>query len=701
MQDRAQAMDIRTLGQSGVLRGELVDVSRQRESHRLRRLLKVAILLALLLAWLVARPGLPTLPDQITDPLYLPMWMLVLVVLGGTVFSIAGTGRSPHVLYRSSEIPIGFDDVVGLGMVKDEVVRTLNLFLAYRTFQDRMGGNPRRAILFEGPPGTGKTYMAKAMAHEAGVPFLFVSSSAFQSQFYGQTNRKIRSFFKQLRKAARREGGAIGFIEEIDAIATARAGMRNNMGVAAAATVHRATTEGVAGVVNELLVQLQSFDEPTFGERTKGRLIDACNTLLPSKREIRKRPPATSNILVIGATNRASDLDAALLRPGRFDRSIHFDLPNKSGRREIIDYYMTKKAHADELDRPERRDQLAAMTFGYSPVMIEHLFDEALVWTLRDGRDAMHWEDVQQAKMTTEIGLKQPVEYTPEEQLTIATHESGHAVVAYLEGKGRKLEVLSIVKRAESLGLLAHSETEERYTRTRSELLTSIQIAFGGMTAEELFFGESGTGPSSDLAHATKVAAQMVGSFGMAGSLVSYEAVESAVAQGIVAKVLSNDEGRASVERILNQAKDAVRQLLDEHRHLVVALRDALIAREELVGDEILAVIHDAERVHRGEPAAPARLGGERLPVDRLGGVAGMREIRSSDAGDAHAACAAGEAVVIVGPDAGAVGTLVTELRAAGGQAVGFVGDPAGEPADRAALDAMAAELGAARRTKR
>ena len=172
----------------------------------------------------------------------------------------------------------------------------------------------------------------------------------------------------------------------------------------------------------------------------------------------------SSNILVIGATNRAADLDPALLRPGRFDRSIHFDLPSRSGRREIIDYYLDKKAHVPELDKEERRDQLAAMTFGYSPVMIEHLFDEALVWSLRDGREAMEWPDIQQAKLTEEIGLKQPVEYTDEEKRTIATHEAGHAVVAHLVGVGRKLEVLSIIKRRDALGLLAHSDTEERYT---------------------------------------------------------------------------------------------------------------------------------------------------------------------------------------------------------------------------------------------
>jgi ATP-dependent Zn protease len=166
-------------------------------------------------------------------------------------------------------------------------------------------------------------------------------------------------------------------------------------------------------------------------------------------------------------------------------------------------------------------------------------------------------------------------------------------------GQNRKLEVLSIIKRRESLGLLAHTDTEERFTRTRTELLASIQIAFGGMTAEELFFGESGTGPSSDLAHATRVAAQMVGSFGMAGSLLSFEAVEGGpLHQGIVSKVLADENARRAVERILDQSKSDVRDLLDDHRYLVIALRDALLDRDELVGEEIIETIHEAIAAH-------------------------------------------------------------------------------------------------------
>ena len=193
----------------------------------------------------------------------------------------------------------------------------------------------------------------------------------------------------------------------------------------------------------------------------------------------------------------------ALLRPGRFDRNIYFGLPGRSGRRDIIDYYLGKKAHEAELDDRSKRETLAALTAGYSPVMIEHLLDESLVWALRRGADRFSWNDLQQAKMTEEIGLAQPVEYTEAEQRTIATHEAGHATVAWLVGKGRKLEVLTIIKRKDALGLLSHSEEEERFTKTKSEVRALIDIAFGGMVAEELFFGEASTGVAGDLQAAT------------------------------------------------------------------------------------------------------------------------------------------------------------------------------------------------------
>ncbi|HXQ59257.1 MAG TPA: AAA family ATPase [Acidimicrobiales bacterium] len=577
--------ELRTLGQSQVIGASTADVGTTRERVRQGRLLRLGLVLLPVALLLVARAllwgggpfALPHFPHALLP--YLPAMALITLLSVAIIVPLLGAGRSPHVLYRPSEIDVRFEDVRGAALVVDEVVKTLNLFLGHRKFTEHMGGSPRRALLFEGPPGTGKTYMAKAMAAEAGVPFLFVSSSAFQSMYYGQTNRKIRSYFKALRKYARREGGAIGFIEEIDAIGGARGGMGTGR------------AEGVSGVVNELLVQLQSFDEPALKTRIGAALADKINGWMPASRQIQKKPATPANILVIGATNRAADLDPALVRPGRFDRTIYFDLPSRSGRREIIDYYLEKKAHEPELDVPAQRDQLAAVTFGYSPVMIEHLLDEALIWALRRQGDRLSWADIQNAKMTEEIGLAQPVEYAEAERRTIATHEAGHAVVAWLVGKGRKLDVLSIIKRKDALGLLAHSEEEERFLKTRTEMEALIHIAFGGMVAEEMFFGEAGSGVASDLKAATIAACQMIGSLGMGTTLVSAAALETAGGGNIVAKVLSNDDGRDEVEDVLRRAKDEVRKLLETNQCVVEGLRDALLERDELVGAEILDVI--------------------------------------------------------------------------------------------------------------
>jgi len=575
------------LSASGVATMASTDVGAHKARARSSRLQRLAVFLGIIATLLVLRDILapdmaiptPSIPPSLT-PYMTPLALIVILSMVMVVPMVAA-GRSPHILYRPDELTMTFADVRGSEGLVEEVTKTLNLFLAYRTFNEQMGGTPRKAILFEGPPGTGKTYMAKAMASEAGVPFLFVSSSAFQSMFYGQTNRKIRAYFKELRRQARREGGAIGFIEELDAIGGKR-GSGSTQG------------EGVPGVVNELLIQLQSFEQTPWSIRFRGKLVEAINAWLPEGRKLRKPTFTPANILVIGATNRAEDLDAALVRPGRFDRNIYFGLPGRSGRRDIFDYYLGKKAHEPELDEPARRETLAAMTAGYSPVMIEHILDEALVWALRRGANRLSWHDLQQAKMTEEIGLAQPVEYTEAERRSIATHEAGHATVAWLVGKGRKLEVLTIIKRKDALGLLSHSETEERFTQSKSEVRAMIDIAFGGMVAEELFFGESSTGVSSDLQAATLNACQMIGLLGMGSSLISVGAIEHP-GGGVVGKVLSDEASRSEVETLLSDSKASVARMLDDHRHVVEALRDALLVRSELIGEDILEVIRRSQ----------------------------------------------------------------------------------------------------------
>lgn len=581
------------------------DVSRIRERHRRTRLRYLLYLNLLVFAYLLRRviEGRPLefgLPHIGADAWIWLFPVLMIVMIGSMMVIPFISGRSPHLRFSPEQLGIKFADVKGIDVVLEEVKRTLQIFLAYRSFREELGGNPRRGILFEGAPGTGKTHLAKAMAAEAGVPFFFVSAPSFQSMFQGMTSWKIRAFFKALKKSARKEGGAIGFIEEIDAVGLARGGVGSHVSSPSSSspfTVHRFIGAGDGGMVNELLIQLQSFDTPLIGGRIKNWFIDLINLFLPAMHQMKKKSIPYNNILIIGATNRADSLDPALMRPGRFDRTLYFDLPSRSGRRELVDYFLVRRSHAPEMDREDLRAELAGMTLGYTPAMLEHILDEALVWALRDGRRELSWLDIQRARLSEEIGLGQPVAYTEHERGLIATHEAGHAIAAHLCGKERKLEVLSIIKRRGALGLLAHSDLEERFTKTKSELESTLRIMLGGMAAEELFFGESGTGPSSDLTAATTLAAQMVGAYGMGAHLVSYEAINTGgMSPNLVAKVLSQEDGREEVDDLLRRIKLEVCVLLRDNRDLVEALRDALLEQEELLGDEILGMIHEAEK---------------------------------------------------------------------------------------------------------
>ncbi|MGH2764808.1 MAG: AAA family ATPase [Actinomycetota bacterium] len=494
-----------------------------------------------------------------------------------------------YVVYPN-EYDHTFDDVRGQPAAVRSTKEVLRLFQGFKNFK-QMGGYPPHGILFEGPPGTGKTLMAKAIAGSARVPFLFASGSGFASMFMGIGNLKVRKMFKKARSMSDKYGGAVIFIDELDALGGSR-GMVSQRSVPAPAdnAPHRMFMGGMAGggmgVVNELLVGMDGFIMPKGIWRHIRRVLRLGKPNVPHY-----------NILVIGATNRAQTLDPALLRPGRFDRKIHVGLPDAEGREDIAQYYLAKVRH-----EPMNVPKLGRMTKGYSPAMIKNVVNEALIFALQDGRDALRWDDLWQAKLVEEIGLKQPVTYSAREKEMVAIHEAAHAVASYSLERGElQIQVITIQKREGALGLVHGQEVEEMYLRTQRQLLARIQVSLAGLVAEDIWFGQTTSGPSSDLQAATWNAAMYVGMYGMGKSLVSVgPTLDPLQGDGNPAKaVLADGDRKREVDELLASCRRQVRTVLESKRHVVEGIRDALLDREELIGDEIEELM---AQLGEGEP---------------------------------------------------------------------------------------------------
>jgi ATP-dependent Zn protease len=350
---------------------------------------------------------------------------------------------------------------------------------------------------------------------------------------------------------------------------------------------------GGMGVINELLVQMDGFTVPRGVWRHVRRIV------------FRARPKVPFyNILVIAATNRAATLDPALLRPGRFDRKIHVGLPDAEGREDICCYYLAKVRH-----EPIDHAKLSRMTVGYSPAMLKNIVNEALLFALQDGRDALRWDDLWQAKLSEEIGLKQSVKYSAREKEMVAVHEAAHAVASYSLERGElQIQVITIQKRESALGLVSTQEIEEMFLRTQKQLLARMQVSLAGLVAEEIWFGQTTSGPSSDLVNATRNAAAYVGVYGMGKSLVSAAAAVSMMDADPIGAALADGERRKEIDAILGECRVRVRSLLLQKRHVVEGVRDALLEREELIGDEIEALMAEL---------------GEREPVEVAASLSG------------------------------------------------------------------------------
>ena len=545
--------------------------------------------------------------DQLRPVMLQAMILISFIILQfGAMFWFLSRGND-YVIYPN-EYDTSFDDVRGQPAAVESTKEVLRVFEGFKDFK-QMGGYPPHGILFEGPPGTGKTLMAKAIAGASGVPFLFATGSGFANMFLGIGNLKVRRLFKKARSKSDKYGGAVIFIDEIDAVGS-RGGVttdRSSDRISDRIVMGGMGMGGGMGVINELLVQMDGFTVPRGLWRHVRRVLFRAKPKVPFY-----------NILVIGATNRAATLDPALVRPGRFDRKIHVGLPDGEGRQDILRYYLAKVRH-----EPIDYEKLSRMTVGYSPAQLKNTVNEALLFALQDGRDALRWDDLWQAKLTEEIGLKQPVKYTPREKEMVAVHEGAHAVASYALERGElQIQVITIQKRESALGLVSYQEIEEMFLRTQKQMLARIQVALAGLVAEEIWYGQTTSGPSSDLVAATRSAAAYVGVYGMGRSLVSAAASGPGPYGEVdpIGAVLADGDRRKEIDAILNDCRDRVRNLLLKKRAVVEGVRDALLEREELIGDEIEILMAELGEREPIEVPAVGGNGGAYQPSGNGGG---------------------------------------------------------------------------------
>lgn len=486
--------------------------------------------------------------------------IVFVIIQFAAIFWFLGRGRTYWI--KPGETGVSFADYKGNPEVLESARRIVTLLRGIKEFKE-MGGEAIRGLLLVGPPGTGKSYLAQCISTEANVPFGYASAPSFQNMFFGVSNLRIMMLYRKARKLAKKYGACILFIDEIDAIAQARGGRYAGQGF-----LGPLFGWGANAMLNELLLQL---DPPPQEVTLIGRLL----RLLGLRRGRAELPP----VLTIAATNMPDALDPALLRPGRFDRKIVVDLPSADGRREIIEYYLSKVKHDPNIPI----DFMVHDTIGYTPAAIRYVINEAVIHAHFEGRNYITYEDFTAARETHELGLRQPIRtMSAEERRRIAYHEAGHALAQYLLQPKERVVKVSIIRRGEALGFSATKPTEERFTKTREELFAEIQVALAARAAEELFLGTQMTGATSDLAQATHLANLMVSAWGMDGSLYS----------GLTYNQLVPDLYRKQrIEQLLQRQFENVKRLLQANREAVEAIAQGLLERDELNEQQLREIL--------------------------------------------------------------------------------------------------------------
>ena len=519
--------------------------------------------------------------------------------------------------YFPDDIRTRFSDVWGQDHVLNRIRENL-LFLETPELIEKHGGYVPGGILLWGPPGTGKTLMAESMAGETGKPFVFVDPGAFTNMFMGIGVLKVKSLFRKLRKLALRYGGVVVFLDEADAL--------GNRGISRPA-MHSGTADatvfgtpcnggnylsdpgkslvtnasiannkfmmggaaggGGSGTLQALLTELSGLKKPRgFINRVVRRALG-----------MRPKNPPKYRILVVMATNMPEALDEALLRPGRIDRMYRVGYPSKAGRIRTYEGYLDKVSHSLTA---EDIDKLATITPYATGAIIKDTINEALIMAIRNDRTSITWTDVIKAKQLKDLGPAEDVEYIERERHAVAVHEACHGVMAHLMRQHMAIDLATIEKGSDYLGMVASIPPDDQFTRWRTEYEADILVSVASLAGERMFFdGDNSSGVSGDLESAPTIASFMEGHWGM-GSTISSHASNRRNEVGAPGGNRGKDDGTKDLrmalgDRIENNLATLLgraEEILKENKFKVLALAHALETHKTISGDDVIAVMN-------------------------------------------------------------------------------------------------------------
>ncbi len=491
-------------------------------------------------------------PESSTFLLFLMNVLPMVIIIGGAFFLITRQmgsanksmdfGKSRAKLNPDSN-KVTFKDVAGLDEEKEEVQELIDFLKEPKKFQ-RLGARIPKGVLLVGPPGTGKTLLAKAVAGEANVPFYFISGSDFVELFVGVGASRVRDMFKQ----AKHNAPCLIFIDEIDAV-----GRQRGSGIGGGHDEREQT-------LNQLLTEMDGFG-------------------------------ANEGIIIIAATNRPDVLDPALLRPGRFDRQVTVNLPDKKGREEILAVHARNKIFEDNITL----SNIAARTVGFSGADLENLLNEAALLAVRRNKAAISMEELDEAHDRVIMGpAKKSHKYTEHEKKVVAYHEAGHAVLGLRLSGANEVQKITIIPRGNAGGYNLMLPKEETYLSTKTELLETISGLLAGRVAEETIFGEITTGAHNDFEKATKIARSMVTEYGMSDlGPVQFEHQESSVFLGRDYNKSRNFSSQVAFEidqeqrKIINECYEVTKKIIKENLDLLHLIANTLLKYETITKEQI------------------------------------------------------------------------------------------------------------------